>query len=260
MKIGFIGTGVIAEAIVTGLLKARFPVSEIVVSPRSERTARKLSEVSPLVRIGTDNQDVVTSSDVVFLAIRLQIAEAVLRPLHFSSGKKVASLIATVPIPVLREWIGQDIEIARAVPLPFVADLNGVTVVYPRSEVLTEIFSAMGAVVNCETVDEFDAFAVAAALMGTYFGVAETCAEWLCSTGVRYDKAKAYLAPFFYGLADSALRAPEKSFEDLRIGHTTVGGLNEQLFRRFDEAGGTKALTTALEAVAECIRSACEET
>lgn len=257
MKIGFIGTGIIAEAIVTGLLRARFPVSQIIVSPRSEGTARKLSEMSPLVRIGTDNQDVVTSSDVVFLAVRLQIAEDVLRPLHFSSGKKVASLIATVPIPVLREWIGQDIEIARAVPLPFVADLNGVTVVYPQSKGFTEIFSAMGTVVNCETIDEFDAFAVAGALMGTYFGVAETCAEWL--SGVRYDKAKAYLAPFFYGLADSALRAPEKGFEDLRIGHTTVGGLNELLFNRFQEAGGSKALRTALEAVAERIRGAREE-
>lgn len=259
MNIGFVGTGVITEAIVVGLLRARFPVGEIVISARSAKTASKLSEMSPLVRIGSDNQDIVTNSDVVFLAIRPQIAEDVLRPLHFAPGKTVASLIATIPIPTLTHWIGQDIEIARAVPLPFVSELNGVTVVYPRSNILTEIFSAIGAVVTCETIDEFDAFAVAGGLMGAYFGFAETCVDWLCSAGVPYDKAKAYLAPFFYGLARSAVQAPEKSFEQLRIGHTTVGGLNEQLFNSFQEAGGSKALTAALEAVAARVRSARNE-
>jgi pyrroline-5-carboxylate reductase len=256
MKIGFIGTGVITEAIVGGLLKARYPVSEIIVSPRSEAVAERLSASSPLVRIGSDNQAVVASSEVIFLAVRPQVAENVLRPLYFGPGQVVASLIATVPIQMLKKWIGSHAEISRAVPLPFVADLNGVTVVYPASRALTEIFSAIGTVVNCNSIDEFDAFAVAGGLMGTYFGFAETCARWLCSSGVPYDKAKAYLAPFFYGLAGSALRAPKKSFEELRVGHTTVGGLNEQLFLRFQEVGGSKALTTALDDVARRIRNA----
>ncbi|WP_292325229.1 pyrroline-5-carboxylate reductase [Mesorhizobium sp.] len=256
MNVGFIGTGVITEAIVVGLLKAEFPINKIVVSPRSEKTAKNLATLSPLVCIGKDNQDVVNSSDVIFLAVRPQVAEEVLSPLHFAPGQVLASLIATVPISILRAWIGADVHISRAVPLPFVADLNGVTVVHPGSEVLTRIFAALGAVINCDAIEEFDAFAVAGGMMATYFGICETCAQWLGSAGVPYDKARAYLAPFFHGLASSALKRPEKSFESLRVGHTTAGGLNDQLFERFRAEHGVQALTTALDDVAKRVGSA----
>ncbi|WP_192246533.1 pyrroline-5-carboxylate reductase [Mesorhizobium silamurunense] len=259
MRIGFVGTGIITEAIVRGLLKAEFPVVEILVSPRSKPTATKLAALSPLVRIGEDNQDVVSGSDIVVLAVRPQIAEKVLRPLQFAPSTIVASLIAGVPIPTLLDWIGADVDISRAVPLPFVSDLNGVTAVYPGSDALTAIFAALGTVINCETIDEFDAFAVAGGLMGAYFGFSETCAQWLVSAGVPYGKARAYLAPFFHGLAGSAVRNPEKSFEDLRIGHTTVGGLNDQLFEQFRKDGGLQALTAALDAVGERLRQARRE-
>jgi pyrroline-5-carboxylate reductase len=256
MKIGFVGTGVITEAIVSGLLRARFAAQEIIVSPRSKATASRLAEMSPLLRVGSDNQDVVSNSDVVFLAIRPQMAEEVIRPLSFESGKTVASLIATVPIRSLKEWIGPNVEISRAVPLPAVAELNGVTVVFPRSDPLTRIFAAVGTVVNCETIDEFDAFAAAGAVMATYFAIAETCARWLGSEGVPYEKARSYLAPFFHGLTGTALNSPEKSFEELRVGHSTVGGLNEQVLERFREGGGLRALTAALDSVGERLQRA----
>ena len=43
MKLGFIGTGVITEAIVVGLMEAEFPLSEIVVSARGAATAARLA-------------------------------------------------------------------------------------------------------------------------------------------------------------------------------------------------------------------------
>lgn len=258
MKIGFVGTGVITEAIVTGLLKAQFSTDGIIVSPRSQATSRKLTGLSSLVSVAKNNQEVVSSSDIVFLAVRPQVAEEVVRPLSFAPGTVVASLIATVPIPTLRQWIDVDVEISRAIPLPFVSDLEGVTAVYPGSGVLGRIFGAIGTVVDCETIDEFDAFGVASALMGTYFGFAEASAQWLKVVGVPYDKSRAYLASFFHGLSGAALAAPSRSFEELRIGHSTVGGLNEQLYECFRQGGGLKALTTALDAVSDRLDGARE--
>jgi pyrroline-5-carboxylate reductase len=256
MRIGFVGTGVITEAIVTGLFRAGFPMDGIVVSPRSEARAARLAALSPLLRVATDNQDVAGTCDVVFLAVRPQVAEAVVRSLSFMPGTVVASLIATVPIPTLRQWIGANVEIVRAVPLPFVAQLRGVTVVYPASALLDRIFGALGTVIDCDTIDEFDAFAVAGGLMGAYFGFAETCAQWLKTEGVPYGKARAYLSPFFHGLAASAVAAPGKSFEDLRMEHSTAGGLNEQMHERFRQEGGERALTMAMDAIAERIAKA----
>ncbi len=256
MRLGFVGTGIITEAIVTGLLKANVPVKGIAVSSRSEATARRLSALSPLVRIGRDNQDVVEGADVVFLAVRPQIAESVVRPLQIPPGTLVASLIATVPIATVRDWVGADVEVIRSVPLPSAATLASVTVIYPASPKLAALFNPLGSVIECQSLDEFDAFAVAGGLMGTYFGFAEICAQWMSHSGVPYEKARAYLAPVFHGLASRALREPGESFEDLRISHSTAGGLNEQLFVRFREQGGEAAVLAGLDAVAARIRAA----
>src|SRR4051794_33078800 len=43
MKLGFIGTGAITEAIVVGLMEAEFPLSEIIVSARGAETAARLA-------------------------------------------------------------------------------------------------------------------------------------------------------------------------------------------------------------------------
>ena len=43
MKLGFIGTGAITEAIVVGLMEAEYPLSEIVVSARGAATAARLA-------------------------------------------------------------------------------------------------------------------------------------------------------------------------------------------------------------------------
>lgn len=256
MRLGFIGTGEITEAIVTGLLRSELPLREIAVSRRSEARAKRLRALSDLVRIGADNQDVAEGADVLFLAVRPQIAESVVSRLRISPGTLVASLVATIPISTLRDWIGTDVEIVRSVPLPSVADLCGVTVIHPASQTLERIYAPLGPVVICDTIEEFDAFAVAGGLMGAYFGFAEICAQWLCRYGVPYAKARAYLGSVFHSLASRAVQRSGESFESMRIAHSTAGGLNEQLFERFREEGGESALIAGLDAVAARIRAA----
>ncbi|WP_256369794.1 pyrroline-5-carboxylate reductase [Tropicimonas sp. IMCC6043] len=256
MKLGFIGTGAITEAIVTGLLRAQADVTEILVSERSSVISARLADASDRVRICSDNQDIVEGSELVVLAIRPQDAHAALSPLRFSEGQHVCSLIATVEAETLADWIGTPLDIFRAIPLPSVAALSGVTALFPYDPVGEKVFGPLGTVIGAKTLDEFDAYATASSLMGTYFGILELAAEWLRENGAERDAAQNYLNAVFLGLTKTGSEADGTPFETLREEHSTPGGLNEQMFATFISSGGAAALTTALDAVADRVRKA----
>ena len=106
VKLGFIGTGAITEAIVVGLMEAEYPLSEIIVSARGAGTAARLAASFEKVRVCKHDQEIVDASDILFLAVRLQIAEEVLSSLAFPRDKSIVSLIAMLPAERLRSGLG----------------------------------------------------------------------------------------------------------------------------------------------------------
>ncbi|MGH6858854.1 MAG: pyrroline-5-carboxylate reductase [Phyllobacterium sp.] len=249
MKLGFVGSGAITEAVVTGLMKSRPDIDAVAVSPRNAQVASRLAETFPAVRVGRDNQDVVDSADIVFLAIRPQIAEEVVKQLGFRQHQQVVSFIAAVPAEALASWIGVPVTITRTIPLPFVAELRGATAIYPPNDQIADLFSALGTAVQAEDLKQYNLFGAASALMATYFGLLETSARWLEAEGMSYDQASAYLKALFGGLSHVTRTSKEQSFEAMARAFSTKGGLNEQVLAQFTEHGGTQALTLALQSV-----------
>ena len=254
-RLGFVGTGAITEAIVTGILSGEGAVPDIILSPRSAATAARLAALSSKVLVARDNQHVIDASDTVFLAIRPNVAEEVVRALRFRPDQKVVSLVATVDQAALGGWIGVPAGIARAVPLPFVATRNGVTAIFPPDEEVEALFSTLGTAVSCKTIEEFDLLAAASATMGLYFGVMDHVVGWMQARGLPQESARAYLARHFSSLSTVAMNNPSVSLEDLRHDYSTKGGLNEQVFNDFRADGGLSALTQALDNVLARIRA-----
>lgn len=248
-RLGFIGTGTITEAIVTGLVSGEETAPEIIVSPRSAKTAARLAALSSQVTVADDNQHVVDGADMLFLAVRPDVAEAVVRALRFRPGQQVVSLIATVDHATLRALIGVPVNLVRAVPLPFVATRSGVTTIFPPDPAVEAFFSPLGTAVACKTIEEFDVLAAASALMGSYFGIMDHLVGWMRSKGLPQESARTYLAQHFLSLATVAFRNPSTPLEDLRHEYSTKGGLNEQMFAEYHKAGGNEALTHALDVV-----------
>ena len=247
VRLGFIGTGNITAAMVEGL------GGGVVVSPRGAEVAARLAARFPDVTVAETNQAVVDHCDMVVLAIRPQVAEAVVRDLRFRAGQKVLSLVAATPVEVIREWVGLDLPVVRAVPLPFVADRRCVTPIMPPDAEVAALFDRLGQAVQCRTQDEFDLLAVGSALMGSYFGILETAQDWLVGEGLPPDAARSYLTMLFANLGRVAEGSP-LGFAALRGEYSTRGGLNEQVFRVFGEAGGAEALRVALGTVLERVR------
>ncbi len=247
--IGFIGTGTITEAMVQGLLAPTPVVQTVLVSPRNAGIATKLAASFPSVRVAA-NQEIVDTCQTLVLAVRPQIAEEVIRPLNFRDGQRVISVIAAIDRERLLSWIGADVTLTQAVPLPFVARRAGVTATFPPDPLTAALFTSMGTAVECETRHEYDLLAAASAVMASYFGIMHRTTEWLAAQGLPEEKGRAYIAPLFAELSRTALSsAPSTSFIDLSHEYATKGGLNEQVFNDFESNGGTAALHKALDRV-----------
>jgi len=249
MKLGFIGTGVITEAIITGLVKSDYPVSDIFISLRNRKVSKRLAMMSSKIHVLDANQAIVDQSDMIFLAVLPQQAKEVLTPLTFGDLAQIVSLIATIPIEKLREWTSPTAPLSRAVPLPIVANHNGITTVFPPSQTVQELFGHLGNVVPIETIETFDAFVVASATMGLYFDTLETMAQWLCTKGADYKDARTYLSALNNGLAQTATTQTELGFAQLRQGHSTPNGLNQHVVEQFRANGGHDAVLAAFESV-----------
>lgn len=248
MTLGVIGVGTIAAALVEGL-----GGGGILLSPRGATTAARLARRLPGVRVAASNQAVVDGSGTIILAVRPQVVEAVVRDLRFRPDQKVISLVAATGIDTLRGWIGLDLPVVRAVPLPFVAGRSGVTPVFPPDPEAEALFNRLGTAIPCQSQQEFDLIAVASALMGSYFGILETAQAWLATQGLPEVSARTYLAGLFANLGRVATDS-QQDFAVLRGEYSTRGGLNEQLFRDFSAGGGVAALTLGLDGLLARVR------
>ena len=81
--IGIIGTGQLAEYIITGIHKVNAPY-EFIVSPRSKAVSLNLKDRFR-VKIAKDNQDVINNSDWVFLGVLPEVGVKILPKLIYAS-------------------------------------------------------------------------------------------------------------------------------------------------------------------------------
>ena len=247
-RLGFVGTGAITSAIVTGLCTHADVRCRISVSPRNAGCAAGLATTFPQVRIAADNQAVLDDSDVVFLAVRPQIARQVVGKLRFKPEHRVISLVATYLHHTIAELVRPATSVVCAVPLPTVAFHEGPTAMFPPDAGAASIFEPLGRAIEVATETELQALWTATATMATHFRFLHTIASWLSAHGVPQERARDYVVTMFGGLARAAARRPEP-LEQLAGEFATRGGLNEQCAAALGRAGAFDACSRALDAV-----------
>ena len=121
MKIGFIGTGQITKAVVTGVINSKLKVTKIFVSERNKKISRILKFKSKKITIIKKNQDIINKSDWVFLAVTPTVGNKILSNLKFNKNKMIISFISTINLNQLKKITGLKSNIIRAIPLPPIA-------------------------------------------------------------------------------------------------------------------------------------------
>ena len=255
MKLGFVGTGAITAAIVTGLNADADGRDTILVSPRNADIAAGLAMKFANVTVADSNQHVLDGSDVVVLAVRPQVADEVLPKLKFRSDHHVISLMAILPVPRVAALVAPAGRVTRAVPIPIVADRCGPTAIYPPDPVAAELFNRLGTAIEATSADQFDAFCTATATMAPYFAFADEIASWLARHDVPAADARRYVATVFQGLGNIAVAARDNSLAALAGEFATRGGLNEQVVAHLRKQGALHSLSEALDGVLQRIKA-----
>lgn len=248
-RLGFVGTGKITAAVVTGLCEAGAP-PPITLSPRGAETARALAMSYPgAVRVAASNQEVVDDGNVVVLALRPSQVEEVLRGLRFRAGQLVLSFVATVPAARLRPLVAPASRVVRACPLPSVARRQGPVLVTPPDATVRELFARIGTPVEVEDERAFEVLWATTAMIAPYYALCGEVAAWAAAAGVRPEVATAYVATMFQGLGVLGDRAIQEGHSALIAEAQTRGGLNEQALDQLRNAGTCEAVRDALDAV-----------
>jgi pyrroline-5-carboxylate reductase len=255
-RIGFLGTGTIARAVVTGLIGlsgAAAPFERIALSPRNAEIAARLAGLDARVHVCESNQDVLDSSDVILLAVRPQIAPDVLGELTFDARHHVISLIAGMELDAVRKLVRHARKVVRAVPLPPVAQGKGSTAVCPSDDIARALFAPLGQAIEVDDEHAFSALAAVTATMASFYALLEQQASWLVGEGLSYENARAFLSGYHVGLAHEAT-IDTRPFSQIIGDSCTRGGLNEQLYKELSERGTFTHYSEALDKIMQRIQ------
>jgi pyrroline-5-carboxylate reductase len=162
-KIGFIGGGNMAEAIVKGLLSASFISAKNIIVSEPSKSKREALQKDYKVKVTADNLELVKKCDVVVLAVKPQILNSVLHDIRslVDSDKLIISVAAGVPISIIDGILSgnenKKFNVVRTMPNTPALVQEGVTAIASGKHVskkaikiVHRIFEAVGLTVDVE--------------------------------------------------------------------------------------------------------------
>jgi len=116
-NITFIGSGNMAEAMVSGLIAGGHPAAQITMTDTSQVRLTKLAEQYK-VHVSEDNISSVTKADIVVLAVKPQVIEGVLAHIgsHVPEQTTVVSIAAGIGVQKLNDAAGRTLSFVRVMP------------------------------------------------------------------------------------------------------------------------------------------------
>ncbi len=188
-KIGFIGGGNMAEALIKGLLAGSYPADKLMVSEPLEHRRKHLEEVFG-VPVMADNLQLVASCEIVVLAIKPQIVEEVLVEIAsiWSDNKLMVSILAGVTCASIERKFPGSPRVVRVMPnTPALVGeaastiCRGTRATNEDLQIVRELFESVGMV---QMIDERQMDA-ATGLSGSGPAYIYTVIEALADGGVR---------------------------------------------------------------------------
>jgi len=114
-KIGLIGGGNMAEAIIKGLLAGGVPVTDLAVAEPSQARVSLLTE-RYAIRVLADNAALFAASDIVILAVKPQVFAVALQGIPAPVGKLAISIMAGVKSAAIEALLGSGARVVRVMP------------------------------------------------------------------------------------------------------------------------------------------------
>ncbi len=261
MKLGFIGGGNMAQALITGLKGQQFTMRDITVI---ELEANKRAALEHAFGINTSDQLAhIQHCEVIVLAIKPQQLPTLakqLAPLLMS--QLVISIAAGIRLGDLSRWLGDYATIIRAMPNTPAQIQAGVTGLYALPSVskaqialADQILSAAGTTVWLDSEDKLDAITAISGSGPAYvFYFIEALQEAALALGLSEAQAKQLSIATFKG-ASLLADASNTPIATLREQVTSKGGTTEQGLLSLQNSKVKQAIQLAAQKACERAKS-----
>lgn len=263
MKLGFIGCGNMAKAIIEGILSSELlSKEEILVSALHSSTLEEAKRKFG-VRTSGDNKDVAENADCVILAVKPHLYEEVIREISpvVDKSKIIISIAPGKTLKQLKEWFGGEVKLVRTMPNTPCTVGEGMTAIcfndrlHPKE--VREVKSFFEACGKVEEVSEekMDAVVAVSGSSPAYiFVLIEAMADAAVLEGMSRDQAYLFSSQAVLGSAKMVLESglhPAK----LKDGVCSPGGTTIEAVRVLEEKGFRSAV---IEAMITCAKKSSE--
>jgi len=256
-KIGFIGVGNMAEALIKGISTAGiYGPADIFISDIRPQRLKQLGKKYK-VKPAKDNPDLVSKADIIVLSVKPQNMTEALESIKSAVGPDllVISIAAGVKVANISGVLG-DLAIVRVMPNTPALIGEGAAVLFandrakPKLAKAEAIFSSVGKAVIVEDEELIDVVtAVSGSGPAYYFLLIEEMIKAAGRLGLPDEVAKELVLQTAKGAALLAIRADEEgqSLAELRRKVTSPGGTTEAALKILTEGKFGELISAAIE-------------
>jgi len=257
-KIGFIGCGKMASAIIGGVIASKFLSSDEIQA--SEITPDKADAKSKEfgIKVMTDNLELVRTSDIVFVSTTPNYAEAVLNEIksEITTDKLLVSICAGVTTKFIESVIGENQRVVRVMPNTPALVLEGMSGVCGGKSAgvndikfVIELLSNIGKAIEV-TEEQMD---IVTAISGSgpafYYKIMNEIARAGEKLGMDYEKALTLSIQTAIGSAKMLLSSTLPA-EDMIAAVATPGGCTRVGVDYMNEVDSAKILYNLIDKTA----------
>lgn len=261
-KIGFIGAGNMASAIINGLLSQDNGNADFInVFDLSDDKCRTMKNLG--VSVLASGAEVVSNSDIIVLAVKPQNYPEVLASVKESVSieKTFVSIAAGISIDYVRRGLGCNCPVVRVMPNTPLLLKKGATALCPSENISDEdkqiVYNMFAGSGVCEYIDEEhmnEIIAVNGSSPAYIYLFAKAMADYAQKQGIDYNKAMNLICATLEGSAEM-LRSSGDSADVLIEKVSSKGGTTIAALDKLREHGFYEAVTDAMDA---CTRRAQE--
>lgn len=149
--IGFIGTGNMGEALIAGLLKAKFTTPEQIMAFDAEGARLRFIQKKYGVKKASDNHHLASQCDPLLLCVKPQSMKEVIEEMADSldSSKLLISIAAGVPLYAIETYARKQLRLIRVMPNINVLVQEGASAIAPGNLATDDDVKLAKAVFDC---------------------------------------------------------------------------------------------------------------
>jgi pyrroline-5-carboxylate reductase len=254
MTLSFIGSGMMAEAMIAGLLKQRLiePGQIIAAGPRPERGEQLAARHG--IRWTTDNEEAAEEGEIVVLSVKPQVLKSVIPQVrgHLRRQNLGLSIVAGAPLRLLADGTAHA-AFVRAMPNTPGKIGQGITVWTATTEVcgpcLEQARAIIGALGEEVYVEDEDYLDMATALSGTGPAYVFLFMEAMIDAGVHLGFSRRVATQLVMQTMQGAVAYARQSKDhvaELRNQVTSPGGTSAEALYHLEKGGLRTVISKAI--------------